>query len=204
MQGYYMSVGIYVTIAVYEREKKIVDVLRVRGLDWWYYWLANFIVDFTFYNINLIILQFIVGDINFIYMDLFGVAMILYCYCCSFCFKTLKGAIGYFPIMNFLFGSFIPLVGFIEVNRLKDILLWLLTNLYPFYSLQKQLLPDPTHPLTQTGPQYYYFVLQICFYLGLLACIEFDVYRRLFKKEPYSTCYENIKLDNVSKNYGQE
>lgn len=158
------------------------DVLRVRGLAWWDYWLANFIVDFTFFLVNLVILRFIVGEINMVYMSLFGVSMILFCYVFSFYFKTLKSAITFFPVINFLFGTFIPIVNFIETTWLKDLLLWILIHLYPFYDLQKQLLPDPSNPFAHPDPKYGNFIIQILFFVGLLACMEFKIYRRIFKK----------------------
>lgn len=63
LQGYYLSVGIYVAVAVYEKEKKIIDVLKVRGLQWWWYWAANFVVDYSIFFVNLLVLRLLLGDI---------------------------------------------------------------------------------------------------------------------------------------------
>lgn len=63
LQGYYLSVGIYVATAVYEKEKKIIDVLRVRGLQWWWYWSANFVVDYAIFVVNLAIMKGLLGEV---------------------------------------------------------------------------------------------------------------------------------------------
>jgi hypothetical protein len=142
MQGYYLSVGIYVTVAVYENEKKIIDVLRVRGLEWWYYWTANFTVDYAIFLVNLCLMKLLLGDVlEYWYMALFGVALILYCYCFSFLFKSSEKSVKYFPMLNLFVGLFIPLVSLISNEDIKNTILWLFKYLYPLYSLQSKFSP---------------------------------------------------------------
>lgn len=137
LQGYYFSIGVYIYNAVYEKEKKIIDVLKVRGLKWTFYWSAQFIIDYVFYLVNLLIVFLIVSDIiNIPYMATFGISLILYSYCFSFLFDKSEKATKYFPLLNFVVGMCLPLINQLNDNFLKSTLLWLFKYLYPFYSLQ--------------------------------------------------------------------
>jgi hypothetical protein len=143
LQGYYLSVGIYVATAVYEKEKKIIDVLRVRGLQWWWYWAANLLVDYTIFVVNLLIMKLLLGDLLDIwYMCGFGVALIVFCYCCSFLFKSSEKSVKYFTVINFCTGFFVPLLNLIPNEIFKDTLLWIFRHLYPLYSLQLKFSPN--------------------------------------------------------------
>lgn len=62
-------------------------MLRVRGLQWYNYWLANFIVDYSFFIVNLGCMYALLSDIVDIqYMLLFGPALIFYSYASSYLF----------------------------------------------------------------------------------------------------------------------
>ena len=142
----------------------------MRGLHWIYYWSAQFIIDYTFYVFNLLFVYLIVSDIvSITYMAVFVLSLILYSYCFSFLFDKSEKATKYFPLLNFLVGMCLPLINQLNDNFLKSTLLWLFKYLYPFYSLQSELVPidltsSPAYDITP-------FIVQIIFYSALLATI---------------------------------
>jgi len=156
-------------------------VLRVRGLKWWWYWAANLLVDYAIFVVNLLIMKLLLGDLlDFWYMCGFGVALIMFCYCCSFLFRSSNKSVKYFTIINFCVGFFLPLVNLIPYKIPKDLLLWFFQNLYPLYSLQTKFTPNinPTS-IAEQQPQAGDYLLQVAFYTLLLACIELNIFRRL-------------------------
>jgi hypothetical protein len=70
---------------------------------------------------------------------LFGVALILFTYSCSYLFNSSKSATMYFPVVNFMIGFMIPLINIIKNSTFKTILLKALEYFYPFYTLQNNL-----------------------------------------------------------------
>jgi hypothetical protein len=56
LQGYTIMATAFITVAVYEKEKKISGVLSARGLGWIAYWLGSFLFDYSVFWINLLIL----------------------------------------------------------------------------------------------------------------------------------------------------
>lgn len=147
LQGYYFSIGVYIYNAVYEKEKKIIDVMKVRGMSWVYYWLAQFVVDYSLFFCNLMVVSLIIGGmISVPFMCFFGVAIIVYSYCCSFIFNKSEKATKFFPIINFVIGMLLPLINQLGDSIFKSILLWIFKYSYPFYSLQNQLLPTDLIP----------------------------------------------------------
>lgn len=86
-------------------------MLRVRGMSWAYYWLSQFVIDYFLYAINLGIVHLIIGDmINVPFMMAFGLALIVYSYCCSFMFEKSEKATKYFPLINFVVGMLLPII----------------------------------------------------------------------------------------------
>ncbi len=81
----------FITAIVYEKEKKIVGVLNTRGLGWVAYWLGSFLLDYSIFWINLLVLGNFVAakEVSFLGWDslgLLGVGVILYTYCASHLF----------------------------------------------------------------------------------------------------------------------
>lgn len=172
LQGYYFSIGVYVTNAVYEKEKKIVSVLRVRGMDWISYWLPQLAIDFAIFEVNLCVLLLIVGkSIDVVFFSMFGLSLIIYCYCCSFLFNSSTRATKFFPLINFSFGFLMPIVNLLGDSLKKDILLGILRFLYPFYPVQNSLMPSVVLQ-GSSSMSVWPFVFQIVFYISLLAAIE--------------------------------
>ena len=173
-------------------------------MKWWWYWLSSFIVDYSLFIVNLLILYMIMGSsIHIGYTLLFGISVILFCYCCSFVFKTFKGATAYFPTFNFIFGMFIPIVAFIPYKIPRHIVKYLLMYLYPFYDFQTKTVPNPASDQVIEF-EYQYLIFQIFFYAVLLCCIEMSIFKRLFRKKPKLTCTDNVRLENIIKNYGEK
>lgn len=91
LQGYTIMATAFITLAVYEKEKKIKGVLNTRGVGWTAYWLGAFLFDFSLFCINLAVLTNwvavkevqMLGWHNLVWL---GVAMILYTYSVSHLF----------------------------------------------------------------------------------------------------------------------
>ena len=56
LQGYTIMATAFITLAVYEKEKKIVGVLSTRGVGWTAYWFGAFLFDYSAFCINLAVL----------------------------------------------------------------------------------------------------------------------------------------------------
>lgn len=72
----------------------------------------------------------------------FGVALILFCYCCSFLFRSSEKSVKYFTLINFAVSFLLPLVKFLRYEELKNVVLWLIEHFYPLYSLQMKFSPN--------------------------------------------------------------
>lgn len=91
LQGYTIMATAFITLPVYEKEKKIIGVLSTRGVGWISYWLGAFLFDYSFFCINLAILTnwVAVKEVDLLgWQNLawLGVAVILYTYCMSHMF----------------------------------------------------------------------------------------------------------------------
>ena len=116
-------------------------------------------------------LYLIVGNLfSFWFVAMFGLALILYCYCCSFLFSSSTRATKYFPLVNFGFGFLLPLVNLMDESAVKGFFLGLLKYTYPFYPIQENLMPYSVSG-DNRSPLVYPFVVQVIIYLCILAAI---------------------------------
>ena len=105
----------FMAIPVLEKEDKIIQLLRTRGVSRFVYWSGQFIFDFIQYWINYLVLRVlfyqIVSEIPLSIIALTGVATILYSYTFSLIFNKVKTANSWFTIINYLsFLLMIPLM----------------------------------------------------------------------------------------------
>ena len=105
----------FMAIPVLEKEDKIIQLLRTRGVSRFVYWSGQFIFDFIQYWINYLVLRIlfyqIVSEIPLSIIALTGVATILYSYTFSLIFNKVKTANTWFTIINYLsFLLMIPLM----------------------------------------------------------------------------------------------
>lgn len=105
----------FMAIPVLEKEDKIIQLLRTRGVSRFVYWSGQFIFDFIQYWINYLVLRIlfyqIVSEIPLSIIALTGVATILYSYTFSLIFNKVKTANNWFTIINYLsFLLMIPLM----------------------------------------------------------------------------------------------
>jgi hypothetical protein len=105
----------FMAIPVLEKEDKIIQLLRTRGVSRFVYWSGQFIFDFIQYWINYLVLRVlfyqIVSEIPLSIIALTGVATILYSYTFSLIFNKVKTANTWFTIINYLsFLLMIPLM----------------------------------------------------------------------------------------------
>lgn len=102
-------------------------------------------------------------------MSMFGLALILYCYCCSFLFSNSQKATKYFPMINFAVGMLLPVLNQLNDSSLKSLLLWVFKYIYPFQAFQDDVLPSvlggaSTYNVTP-------FIVQVVLYAVVLVCI---------------------------------
>jgi hypothetical protein len=107
LQGYAIMASAFISLPVYEKEKKIKGVLNARGLSWPIYWLGNFIFDYSVYWLNLLLMGFLVAPkevavLGWKELGELGVGVILYTYCFSAIFQKVKTASIWFGVINMI------------------------------------------------------------------------------------------------------
>ena len=171
-QSYIFSMGIYLYTPIYEREKKILYLLKLKGMTRLGYWLPQFIVDYSIFVINSIVVYFLIGRIiSIIYLCMFGVALILFCYSCSYLFDSSNTAIRCFPIINFVIILIISLILFLSNDITSFIIRNILILVYPFCSLQDYLLLATSNNFVISSyfMMLYPLFLQILIYLAIIV-----------------------------------
>lgn len=152
-QGYLIMATAFIHAPVYEKEKKIRALLNARGLSSLLYWLGNFLFDFSIFNLNLLLLNFLfapetVHELGWDRLFELGVAMILFTYCCSFLFYKVKTASTWFSLINILFGMIIlPLVIFGKKTFLRHF--QFVKYIYPFYDISVEVFFQSNSPNAQ-------------------------------------------------------
>lgn len=174
----------FISLPVYEKEKKIKGVLNARGVGWATYWLGHFIFDYAAYWINLLVMGYLVATeevqkIGWGSMGRLGVGIILFTYCISHIFQKAKTASVWFGVINMLLNMLVlPLI--LMGQTKAPLLVECFKLLYPFYDLTLSALsqqvgeqqaavlemagiqltkPDGTALLSCT---IFYFVLLLC------------------------------------------
>lgn len=151
-------------------------------MSWVYYWSSQFLMDYVFFIMNLGIVYLIVGDVvNFPFMAMFGLSLILYCYCCSFLFSNSQKATKYFPLVNFAVGFLLPILNQLHDSSLKSIAIYTFKYIYPFSAFQDDLIPSefggsPSFNITP-------FIVQTIIYILLLICIEIRIISRITNRK---------------------
>lgn len=107
LQGYMMLMSAFISIPVYEKEKKIIQLLRTRGLTKLAYWVGHYLFDIIVLALNTIIMRivFMPNTLKLIpiwLIFLTATCSILYAYCASKLFNKLKTANSWFTVFNTL------------------------------------------------------------------------------------------------------
>lgn len=180
-QGYVFSLGVYIYTPVYERENKIVYLLRVRGMDWISYWAPYFTVDFTIFVLNSVAVYLLMGrTVSLFYLICFGASLIVFCYCCSYLFTSSASATRYFPVINFVLSLLASLTFLINNPTTKFIIHNLFVLVYPFSSFQDYLSVSVLHNHSAVDFMVLYPLLfQFSLYSAIIMCIELKVCSRV-------------------------
>lgn len=143
-------------------------------MDWISYWLPQFLVDYSFFIVNSIVVYFYMERIiSFIYLISFGASLIVFSYCCSYLFQTSSTAIRYFPIINFLFGLITPFVALIKRETIKFVITNVFIIIYPFSSFQDYIVHtlQGCHSVQSYFMLLYPFVFQVSLYSFIILCV---------------------------------
>jgi hypothetical protein len=193
LQGYAVMATAFITLPVYEREKKIKGVLSARGVGWAPYWLGSFIFDYSAYWINLAILGHFVAKaeverLGWGSLGLLGIGVILYAYCASNLFSKLKTASIWFPVINMLM-SILLLPMLLLSNGKFSFVINILKVVYPYFGLtvsamtaqmgEKEMQMMELFGISIGTSNGYSIYLCIAFYFTLLLLIELQPVQRI-------------------------
>lgn len=106
IQGYIIMSSAFLSIPVLEKEEKIIQLLRTRGVRRLNYWLGHFIFDFLYFMVNYtVVLVFFgqsVAGLPLWVLVFTACSIIVYSYLCSMIFNKVKTANSWFTIINSL------------------------------------------------------------------------------------------------------
>ena len=169
----------FISIPVYEKDEKIINLLRTRGLSKISYWTGHFLFDITMFCINSIIVKvFFTNTLDEIPLWLLfttGCSLIIYAYCGSMIFEKLKTANTWFTVINMLFSMILlPLVILSDKQMLEGKIFSIINYfkyLIPYYDLSKYLLSNSTADSSLGDTKSHTFVIgyNLLLYFLLLA-----------------------------------
>lgn len=214
MQGYIIMSSAFLGIPVLEKEEKIIQLLRTRGVRKMNYWLGHFIFDFSYFWINYAAMYWWFGDsigsIPLRVVALTAASMIMYAYTASTIFNKVKTANSWFTIFNsLLFLILLPfMVSEKMVQNTSYYYLLPLKYLYPFYDIGTYFIKSSDfyaafELLDESADKSPSNISHLCFlaYLVIFALIQSSLLQKLWLRQNDEETLEQIKLEGVSKKY---
>lgn len=153
LSGYSIMATAFISLPVYEKEKKIKGVLNTRGVSWIGYWLGNFIFDYSVFWINLLAMGYLVvpeevNTLGWTALAEMGIGVLLFAYCISSIFSKVKTANVWFGVINMVLSML--LMPLLLLGKTKyPLLLNCAKLLYPYFDLTVSALANQIQPEQQ-------------------------------------------------------